>query len=492
MLRLLTAVGATFAPSVPISGTWMFDRHSAEEWDGALSAFKAQGGRSVLAFGAAPQRMDAQAVRDSALFAGCSTAALPDGTAQHCVDVALHALKARGAKLGAVLALNATTQYATAAMTPCVGADIGEQHLPPLGNATRLDEFWVAVLPRRNATRTSAPAPAGCALQPGDTADVAFIVLPSARYTPSPADRLRLRVEAGVRNGVDLFLPMLALPHRSAPDTWQVDEVAVPAYAQLVTREALDVRQRFHSATAIRGVYQTHEMVLSGTAFWRAEYGFYHQAARAVHAVDPALLFVVSPYWTVNKQDPSNQTVQSTMTGLSALALTDVDVVAPQEGRGTGKCACFNASTEAAVRIADVDPNLARYPNVNSSATFEEQFWASTSELFLCSRAAVDAANAHRAARGGRALQLWFNLEAFEHTTINPCGGGGGVDRTNASRVERSWRLVRDVGRGVVDSLIAFMWDPFFTCTPRGYGNESLHDELMAAVALWGGRRRGA
>ena len=483
LLMLLAAVSASFAPSVPIDGTWMFDRHSAEDWDGALSAFKAQGGRSVLAFGAAPQRTDAQSVRDSALFAGCAAAALPGSTAQHCVDVALHALDARGAKLGAVLALNATTQYAAAAMTPCLGATNGEQHLPPLGNATRLDEFWVAVLPRRNAT-----ARAGCALLPGDTADVAFIVLPGARYTPSPADRLRLRVEAGVRNGVDLFLPMLALPHRSAPNTWQVDEEALPAYVQLVTREALDVRQRFLSAArggggggddVIRGVYQAHEMVLSGTAFWRAQYGFYDEAARAVHAVSPAMLFVVSPYWTVNKQDPSNQTVQSTMVGLSALALTDVDAVAPQEGRGTGKCACFNASTEGALRIADVDPNLARYPNVNSSATFEEQFWASTSELFLRSRAAVDAANVQRAAGGGRALELWFNLEAFEHTTINPCGGSGGVDRTNASRVERSWRLVRDAGRGVVDSLIAFMWDPFFTCAPRGYGNESLHDELM-------------
>ena len=38
---------------------------------------------------------------------------------------------------------------------------------------------------------------------------------------------------------------------------------------------------------AIRGVYQTHEMVLSGTEFWRAEYGFYEQAASAVHAVSP-------------------------------------------------------------------------------------------------------------------------------------------------------------------------------------------------------------
>ena len=200
-----------------------------------------------------------------------------------------------------------------------------------------------------------------------------------------------------------------------------------------------------------------------------------------MHAVSPALLFVVSPYWNVNRHD-GGQTVESTMAGLLALTLTGVDVVAPQEGRGTGKCACFNSSTEAALRIADVDPNLARYPNVNSSATFAEQFWASTSELFLRSRVVVDAANARRVAGGGRALELWFNLEAFEHTTINPCGSGS-VDRTNASRVERSWRLVRDAGQpvSVVDSLISFMWDPFFTCVPQGYGNQSLHDELMYA-----------
>ena len=140
---------------------------------------------------------------------------------------------------------------------------------------------------------------------------------------------------------------------------------------------------------------------------------------------------VVSPYWDVNK-DIANLTANDTISGIAALAATDIDIVAPQEGRGTGKCACFSQD-EADLRIADVDPNLARYPNVRrGNVTFREQFWASTSELFAAARATVDKANANRSP--SRPLYLWFNLEAFEYTRENPHCGASRTDRTNATR----------------------------------------------------------
>ena len=262
----------------------------------------------------------------------------------------------------------------------------------------------------------------------------------------------------------------------------------MPAYLQLVQREARDVQRRFGPLLAgrtgtILGVYQTHEMIVSGSTFWRQEYRFYDQIAEILHSsLGPDYQVVVSPYWDVNK-DSANLTSRQTMDGIAALARTGIDVVAPQEGRGTGKCACFTEE-EANVPIFEVDPNLARYPNVRGgNLTFREQFWASTSELFAAARATVNAANAHNRS-AARQLALWFNLEAFEHTRENPHCGAADTDRTNASRVERSWQLVRDAPLApgtqppVVDALITYMWDPFFTCTPEGY-RESLYQALL-------------
>lgn len=258
-----------------------------------------------------------------------------------------------------------------------------------------------------------------CSLQHGDIVDVVLIVLPNARYTPSPADALRTRIEAAVRNNMELLLPMVALPARSdAP--WAVDALALPAFLQLAKRETTDTVKRFLGAErrVIRGVYQSHEMVLSNTTGWLVEYSHYDATARVVHAVDPTLAVVISPYWIVNRDDPSAQSPEVTVAGIAALARTDLDAIAPQEGRGTGKCACFTEA-EATVRIADVDPNLARYANVNATATFAEQFSASTTQLYHEARHVVDAAN--KARGDGRTVELWMNLEAFEQTHLNPC-----------------------------------------------------------------------
>jgi hypothetical protein len=454
----------------------MYSRSTATEWDAALGAFKAQGGESILAFGAAPLRVNASTVHADPRLSECVVGRV------HCLDSVTQTLALHGVAVGEMLVLTATTQYAPAALTPCAGMGVGELHLAPFDNATRMSEFWVTVLPRALSSSAAAHANPGldnlvaanCTLTPGSTADIAIVVLPDARCTPSPKDEIKARVDAGARNGVKLYLPMITLPPRPG-SPWAVDELAMPGFLQLVTREVRDLGLRFRGEAngGISGLYQSHEMVLSGTAFWLEQYAFYDRTARAVHAVDASLKVVLSPYWIVNKADPSNQSFESTIQGVAALSRIDIDVVAPQEGRGTGKCAVFTAA-EATARISVVDPNLARYPNVNSGATFTEQFWASTTELYAASRRAVDAANKLRSS--DRPVALWMNLEAFEATSINPCDSSTREDRTNGTRVRRSWQLVQETAH--VDSLISFMWDPFFTCVPVGY-TESLHQQLL-------------
>ena len=269
---------------------------------------------------------------------------------------------------------------------------------------------------------------------------------------------------------MDAVLPMPALPVEAAPRTWAVDGALIPAYLAWIGRTTQDHALRGHLAlSSFAGFYQSHEMPIAGSEFWRQQYGYYDAAAQAVHAVHAAARFIVSPYWSVNRKG-NNFTLAESAAGAAALASTAIDVLAPQEGRGTGKAGCF-WEHEADLLIADVDPNLARYPNVDANATFRQQFWASTHELYAAARIAVDNANGRRANEDLQ-LELWFNLEAFEHTKLNVCGGATGTcDRTNKSRVDRSLAYAA----GSVDRVLSFMWDPFYTCAPHGYTGSLAH-----------------
>lgn len=470
MHMFLAALALPWASAhVPIKGTWMYDRSSAMEWDTALTEFKSVGGTTVLAFGNALIRVTADEARSDPKLAECVVGGI------HCVDYATQAIIASGALVGEVLTLTATTQYAPAVLTPCADAGIGEVHLPPLNNASRLSEFWTLVLPRNRSTTNTSRGKLQCEMSSGWVVDVVLVVLPLAKYTPSPKDGTRLRVEAAARNGIDIYLPMVALPpQRMSP--WQVDAAAAPAFFGLLSREIKDICIRFsENMSVIRGFYQSHETLISGSAFWVTQYDFYNRTAQVIHDHNPLLRLVVSPYWIVNKADPSNQTMAATAEGLVALAATDIDALAPQEGRGTGKCGVYSTN-ETTSRIREVDPNLARYKNINGLATFGDQFWASTSQLYAASRHVVDRENARRQRRQ---LELWMNLEAFEETSVNVCNTANSNDRTNASRVQRSWALANE--SAAIDFLISFMWDPYFTCIPAGY-QKSLYQEIAASA----------
>eukprot|EP01045_Picozoa_sp_COSAG04_P053761 COSAG04_NODE_23654_length_334_cov_1.736170_1_plen_76_part_10 len=60
-------------------------------------------------------------------------------------------------------------------------------------------------------------------------------------------------------------------------------------------------------------------------------------------ALPVSLILKVSllQYWFVNKLGAPNGTLANSVAGIEALARADLDVIAPQEGRGTGKAATF-------------------------------------------------------------------------------------------------------------------------------------------------------
>ena len=458
----------------PIDSVWMYGRGSPAAWDTTLARFGAQGGRTVWVFGSSLVRTNATAIRTAAASKGC----LVQG--RHCVDAAMSAATQHGVTVGDVFTYSVDTQLSAAALTPCISDGIGELHLPPGEKGGSTSEFWVAVLPRWEQQQS-------CAMKQGGIVDIVLIDMPNALYTPSPNDDLLLLLDATDRAGMDAIVPMPAFPHLPPPRTWEIDKLGMTAFLGLVKRTTKDLCIRGGKYHSLKGVYQSYESPISGS--WRTiSYETYEHVAGIVHSVaaqhcpvidrvdaEPTrrrLQFAISPYWDVTRDTGDNITLSESIAGIAAIAAQpSIDIVAPQEGRGTGKSACYWPH-QANLAVADVDSNLARYQHIDGTRSFNAQFYASTTQLFRAARLAIDAANTQRAVP----MQLWMNLEAFESTTLNLCDGD--TDRTNKTRVDRSLMF----GAGHVDRVVSFMWDPYFTCAPHGYDNVSLSDSILEDI----------
>jgi hypothetical protein len=448
----------------------MYGRDSPSEWAEALGNFSSQGGKTVWMFGNSLKRTTAAAVRNATATAECMV------SGQHCVDYALAAAARHQLSVSTISTYEDYTQFTAAALTPCHGKGVGEIHLPPGEKGGSKHEFWVVVLPRWE--RTTAER-ASCEARPGGKVDIVLVNFPNALYTPSPHDGLKNFLAATEASGLEAFVSMPGLPDKPPPDTWSVDELAMTALLGLVNRTSQDLCERGFAGKvggSLRGVYQGHEMPVSGNAFWVEQYNFYDQAAQVFHLAvgachqAPPLQFATSPYWSVNRHQ-NNDTLANSARGIAALAQTAVDIVAPQEGRGTGKAGCYWPH-QADELVSAVDSNFGRYANVHGNETFKAQFEASTTELFRAARREVDAANAKRPTP----IELWMNLEAFETTFINLCDAD--TDRTNKTRVDRSLMFAA----GYVDQVVSFMWDPYYTCSPPGYDG-SLAQDIVADLA---------
>eukprot|EP01045_Picozoa_sp_COSAG04_P023277 COSAG04_NODE_2742_length_3651_cov_11.556025_3_plen_459_part_00 len=433
----------------PVDSVWMYGRDSEPQWDSALRSFHAIGGSGVWMFGSSLERTTAAALRAAPATQGCLVGGTP------CADAAAAGLRARGVSVRQYFSWAQSSQLDGAILTPCAGvAGSGEFHLPPgVGNGSK-NEYWTLVLPR-------GPTPHSCLLPRGSEVDFVVVSMANALYTPTPYDMTRLLLDATERARMEAFAPMPGLPADPAA-AWQIDALAMPAFEGLVRRTTTDLCQRFGGRQSLAGVYQSHEMPVNGVGFWKEQYDSYDRAARAVHTTMEScqhrqrrLKVAISPYWFVNKRGAPNGTLANSVAGIEALARTDLDLIAPQEGRGTGKAATFWVH-ERSLPVSAVDPNLARYPNVRGNESFASRFFASTHELYRGGRAAIDRVNAALPASSRK--EIWMNLEAFEATKINVCGAGGS-DRTNKTRLDRSLTF----GAGAVGHVVSFMWDPFFT-----------------------------
>jgi len=151
--------------------------------------------------------------------------------------------------------------------------------------------------------------------------------------------------------------------------------------------------------------------------------------------------------------------------GIKLIARSDVDIIAPQDSRGTGKVGLFWPH-----QIGEpVDPRLSPVAGV-AECTYRDAYYANTREFFRMARLGLD----ELAEQEGIKADLWANIEAFEPGKGVPCGVFTTSQRTTKERLDRAIMFAGPYP----SKLISFMWDSYYTC--RAGRATPLGDEIAA------------
>eukprot|EP01105_Mastigella_eilhardi_P004392 TRINITY_DN1584_c0_g1_i1.p2 TRINITY_DN1584_c0_g1~~TRINITY_DN1584_c0_g1_i1.p2 ORF type:complete len:372 (+),score=97.84 TRINITY_DN1584_c0_g1_i1:284-1399(+) len=238
--------------------------------------------------------------------------------------------------------------------------------------------------------------------------------------------------------------------------------------------------------TTLGGVYQSFETCIGCGDLMDELTTGYQKIAELAHAMLPDKKFVVSPYSDLNLAQFDIATLEMNKENFKALARIGCDVIAPQEGRGTGKGAYFYPQWQNDTEIKMVDPALLlilQYLTAGTpdNITFSERFAGSARQMYQTFAAAVEELSTDE----GVKVELWLNFEAFEYLRDTPClpvdrmGNGMAeiLQRTSKSRAD--WSLTEQ--GAYVSHVISFAWDADYLCVPAGTDyTMSLADEIYA------------
>lgn len=438
-----------------IQATWMFPRDSGCEWQEVLEEFHGFGGRTVLQFAPALEKLAVSGRGQLRTAGGSSQSAL--GECRHadgatCFERAIEDLSARGIgqeRIANWLFYESPAYHGNAILCP---GDSLDRKIEVKRNG-RVLTFWRLVL-RHDDYR------AACTYGKG-TFDVLFVL---ASPTGAAQDAL---VEVADGLGMDVYFGAPAFSTVEGAE-WQPDYDMGDPLMDWSRRVFADYAARYRAHASFKGVYQTFEVPLAPA--WQGDgYDLYAVQAAVLHAVAPGRQYVVSPYFYVNKSQDGTD-LAGTVQGFTRLARAGVDIIMPQDGRGTGKAALF-WPWQRQQPVAEVDPQLANFDNVDGRGTFASQFSASTGELFEALRAAAAQLGA-----AGVAVKLWPNVEAFEEDRRDagyaPCDYSD-LSQTRKERLDRAITFAGPAAR-----IASFMYDPLFTCSDR-YGT-SLVQQIEA------------
>ena len=427
-----------------IHATWMFARDTGCDWQQAMEGFHRIGGKAVLQFGSTLEKLEKNAgglVRVGELVPVLENCRHADGSS--CVEQAEQDLAEQGIgrdRIANWLAYDSFESHSDAIL--CPGSNSLDRRLETTVNGKR-QTVWRIVLQHDDASQ-------GCHFQSG-MVDVLFVV-----QQPAAGAQEQL-MEVADALGMEVYLGAPSFPVEAGAE-WKPDYSLAPALLDWSRRVFKDLERRYGDHPSFHGVYQTFEVPLM-TAWQGDGYDLYARQAQLLHTTTAGGKYVVSPYLFVNKSQ-GGTTISGTVEGYKRLVRAGVDIISPQDGRGTGKAALF-WPWEKNQNVSVIDPQLGNYTNVDGGVSFEAQFHGSTAELFRALRTAVVAMAEHENINA----ELWPNIEAFEEdrdaSDFVGCAYSD-LSQTTKARIDHAI-----TSAGPAQRVASFMFDPLFNCSNR-------------------------
>lgn len=419
----------------PISGYWMFERAGPGQWAASLDLIHQIGADTVIQFG---QQLNLVAPEARAALAADPGWRIKGESLLEATEAEMRSLSP-GNVLRRVFTLSSRE-------------DFGERLIvrPGLDRCFREGDrlIWRLILP------ADAPGDRLRDVAAGGEYDV--VLIRGGRYDSV----VELLDEAG-RRGMQVFVG-LPTPPDDPKYPWDPWMAVLPDVLEVTWRVLEDYAVRLAGKAAFRGVYQTRETPVNAHPLG-AVLALYRQQHPIVRAVLPGKSILASPYWDARiGPDYDGSTPAQIREGIRQVGRCSVDIIAPQDSRGTGKVGLFWPHEAG----DEVDPRLG--PAVGTGS-YGQRYRANTRAYYQAARAGTD-----DLASEGLAVELWANLEAFEPGAGIPCGSFSDCQRTSKERLDRAVMFAGPYP----SKLISYMWDSLYTAKA---GQPSTLGEEIAA-----------
>ncbi|XP_061177177.1 uncharacterized protein LOC133185900 [Saccostrea echinata] len=460
-------------PVYPITASLFLDRTEVSEWNNTLDQFQKQDGDTVWLEAPPLVRRSKEDLQKDPVFKWCKE--YDKDTAKE-VDCFTHAQQEL-ANQGLNIISFASYQYEEDFSKVIVKCPKYDKRI------TTVYTYFRIVLPGKHDSGS-------CEFNGMD------VVVLFTSFSGPDAQEILLE-SASVRN-ISVYFGVPRLPR-----SWEfgnIDKELLPAYFEWVRRVMGDHKSRYSNKTM--ELYSLYSVVPSKPIripLYKTLKGYYISDDVNMGTVDrygdmlmiyaslvsiaklevcKSLKLAIAPSIDMTTFD-QNRTVKDHVTGFGYLVETYVDVIAVHEGRGYGK-ASYYWPTQANQPVKNLDPTLDKIlqrinPSWKENGTFKEWFTGSVYELFQAlGNKTAELKKRHKT------LELWLGVEAFDDLNDDPCipltsySKNSVMDNVNKRRLD----FALSQGAAKVQKVIAFSWDPDFTCTTKRH-NVTLSDGII-------------
>lgn len=437
-LLLTEQIPAQVLYPYPISGYFAYDP-GYNGWPGTLQRIQRLGGNKIIQFGHQPERKGETEIKQDDDFRHFKIYGM------HCIDYIRYRLK-RYNQNNNIRYLH-TFKSRENFSYYLYGSGLDRKVYVTVGAKTYA--FWVLVFSATNPNQRPNFYSGGdydLILIAGDSRDSIVELLQQANQM-----------------GMEVYLGMpCALPDPTY--SWEVWQEPKPLFLVFSRRVFLDYKSRHGNQSSFVGLYQTFETPVQDSPQYPpipSVLSLYREQHSLVRTTLPGKKILVSPYWDARKADPNGQQAYSIKNGFKKIAATNVDIIAPQDGRGTGKVGLFWP-----YQSSEIVPSVL-WPIVGCK-TYGQAYYAETREFYRVCREAVG-----ELASQGIFVNLWANVEAFEPSGSGPaCQNPNPIWRTTKNRLDQA--LTFD-GTYVSDQ-VSFRWELFYF---RGNQSQTIEQQIQ-------------